>query len=129
MVTHPGELAPKRLLLGFEVFVNPVASVSPLAVEARPEQQLHVSCVAGCTTATRLHLAASSCGTARGALLRSPQRLGLAQAALAGSEWTVQLDASGFAPGSSLLLCADVDGSGAGREAKRDGAGSLGEVA
>ena len=92
--------------------MNPIASVSPLAVEARP-QQLRVSCVAGCSTASRLHLAEGSCGTTRGALLRSPQRLGLAEAAQQGSEWTVTVDASGFEAGSSVRLCADVEGGGA----------------
>eukprot|EP00913_Durusdinium_trenchii_P016879 g15869.t1 len=90
---------------GFSIFVSPVDVVSPLAIEARADQIISISCVAGCRSATTVHLASHSCDTSsstrasRSALLQSPQR-------------TAALDATDFQPGSSLLLCADMDGSG-----------------
>ncbi|CAK9038656.1 Hypothetical protein (Fragment) [Durusdinium trenchii] len=100
---------------GFSIFVSPVDVVSPLAIEARADQIISISCVAGCRSATTVHLASHSCDTSsstrasRSALLQSPQRLGLSTAELV---WTAALDATDFQPGSSLLLCADMDGSG-----------------
>jgi len=100
---------------GVELYVTPISNVKPQAVAAQPRQRLKVTCAGGCSTRSRLYLAANcDPSTPRATLfahLEFPDRY---TAAASRNVWFVNLDATGLTPGTTWALCADVDGDASG---------------
>jgi len=88
---------------GQTVFISPIQEVHPPLVQPSSSQELSITCVPGCTSATEV-LLALDCDSLSGA----------PSATLTGFRafWSVTLDLSSLSFGQVYKVCADVDGTG-----------------